>query len=88
MDGEIEFDPRKNAENQRKHRLSLQRFPTFDEDPYVEVDDRYDYGEVRFRAIGRIAGKGYSVVFTIRDGNVRLISFRRAHDEEKRKYGR
>lgn len=50
------------------------------------VDDRYNYGETRYRAFGRIDGEGHSMVYTVRGDNRRLISFRRGHDKEMRRY--
>lgn len=80
------FDPAKDAENQAKHGLSLADFAGFDADPLVLVDDRFEYGETRFRAFGRIDGKGHCLVYTLRGGDLRLISFRRAHEKEMRRY--
>lgn len=79
---DIEFDPAKDAANRAKHGISLADFEGFDTDPTVVEDNRFDYGETRYRAFGRIKGRGHCVIFTIRDGRYRLISFRRAHEEE------
>jgi len=86
MTKEIDFDPAKDSENRNKHGLSLSEFPRFDEQPVVVRDRRRDFGEARYRAFGRIGGKGYMVVFTTRSGTIRMISFRRAHDKEMRRY--
>jgi uncharacterized protein len=49
---EVEFDARKNAENIRKHGISLQRAEDFDMDSaHIDMDDSQDYGEVRYNAI-------------------------------------
>jgi uncharacterized DUF497 family protein len=82
----IEFDPAKNAINIRKHGVALADFCGFDAEMIVKVDDRRDYGEVRFRGFGRIDGQGYCVVYTRRDDTARLISFRRVHDKEMRRH--
>jgi uncharacterized DUF497 family protein len=50
------------------------------------VDDRYDYGEVRYRAYGFIDGVAYCLAFTTRNGQVRPISLRRAHAKEMRRH--
>lgn len=83
---EIDFDPAKDAENLAKHGLSLGTFAGFDAEAAVSIDDRYDYGEVRYRAFGRIDGVGHCLVFTIRDDKRRLISFRRAREKEMRRH--
>lgn len=83
----IEFDPPKDAKNIELHGLSLVNFSGFDEEPVVVVDERKDYGEIRYRAFGRIGGKGHMIAYTVRGENIRLISFRRAHEKEMRRYG-
>lgn len=83
----IEFDPAKDAENRAKHGLSFGDFQGFDNEPLVLIDDRFDYGEQRYRAIGRISGKGHCLVFTTRGGTMRLISYRRAREKEMRAHG-
>jgi hypothetical protein len=50
------------------------------------VDDRRDYGEIRYRAYGFIEGVAYCLTFTDRDGQVRPISLRRMHKKEMRRY--
>ena len=82
----FEFDPGKDTANVRKHGLSLGDFDGFDTQPVIVADDRADYGEMRYRAFGLIDGIGYSVAFTVRGESWRLISFRRAHAKELRRY--
>lgn len=82
----FEFDAAKDGENIAKHGLSLTDFAGFDSDPLVLVDDRFEYRETRYRAFGRIDGLGHCLVFTLRGANMRLISFRRAHEKELRRY--
>jgi uncharacterized DUF497 family protein len=83
---DISFDPVKDASNIAKHGLSFAEFDGFDADPVILVDDRYEYGEIRYRAFGRIDGKGHCLVFTITEMGLRAISFRRARDKEMRRY--
>ncbi|MES3100847.1 BrnT family toxin [Sphingomonas faeni] len=82
----IAFDPAKDASNIAKHGLSLGGFHGFDTDVVAIVDDRFDYGETRFQARGRINGIGYCVIYVETDEGVRVISVRRAHDKEMRRY--
>lgn len=84
----IEFDPDKDAQNLEKHGLSLSEFEGFDSEPVVVPDDRRDYDEERFRAFGLINGTAHSIAFTMRGKAMRLISFRRAHAKELRRYER
>jgi hypothetical protein len=86
MSDAVDFDPAKDAANRRKHGLPLDRWPEFDAAPVLIEDRRGDYGEQRWWAIGRIDGKGHVVTFTWREGRVRMISFRRARDQEMQRY--
>lgn len=83
---QIEFDPAKDASNRAKHGLSLAEFTGFDDLPIVNEDDRFDYGEKRFVALGRIDGKPHAIIYTRRGDILRLIGFRRAHEKELRRH--
>lgn len=52
-----------------------------------EDDNRYDYGERRIRAFGRVEGRGICIVFTPRAEAVRIITVRPMHEKEARRYG-
>lgn len=85
----VEFDPVKNASNRAKHGFSLQAAAKFDWETALErEDDRFDYGELRFVAIGLIDGQLHVMVFTegSDDDTVRVISLRRAEKHETRFY--
>ena len=82
----IEFDPPKDAINRAKHQLSLADVRPFDKPPIVLIDNRFDYGETRYQAFGRLDGQGYCLVFTFTPDGIRAISFRRAHEKEMRRY--
>lgn len=84
----IVFDPRKDEENREKHGLGLGDFEGFDGKSVTIQDTRRDYGENRWRTFGRINGLGYMIAFTIRDDELRLISFRRAHEKEMKAHDR
>ncbi|MCX7320311.1 MAG: BrnT family toxin [Hyphomicrobiales bacterium] len=79
------FDPAKEAKNLEKHHISLERWVDLTVVALVR-DDRFDYGEPRFRAYGLIDGKLYCLVFTLRNGTKRPISLRRAHAKELKRY--
>ena len=80
------FDPAKNAANIKKHGIALANFDGFDALPIIVEDDRFDYGETRYRAFGRIDGQRCCLVFTVREGVWHLISLRHAHAKEMRRY--
>jgi len=52
----------------------------------VEHDQRWEYGEERFRALGLMDEKVFVVVFTRRSGAIRIISARRANSREVKRY--
>jgi uncharacterized DUF497 family protein len=79
------FDETKEAINVAKHSISLARVSDFVE-VAVMVDDRFDYGETRYRAWGHIDGIAYYLAFTFCDGEMRPISLRRAHAKEMKRY--
>jgi uncharacterized DUF497 family protein len=80
-----DYDPAKEAINLAKHGISLARWIDLDI-KVTFVDDRYDYGEIRYRAYGFIDGAAYCLVFTDRNGQVRPISLRRSHAKEMRRH--
>lgn len=81
------FDPDKDAANIAKHGVSLRLAEEMDmQAAQIGIDDRKDYNEVRYIAFGDIDGRLHALTFTIRDGNVRAISLRRARAKEPRKW--
>jgi uncharacterized protein len=52
----------------------------------VVEDGRFDYGETRWIALGRVGGEPRALVFTLSGTRMRLISYRRAHEEELRRH--
>ena len=85
----IEFDPAKDELNQAKHGISLQAASGFDWDTALErEDDRFDYVEARFIAIGLIEARLFVMIFVegSDDDTVRLISLRPAEKHETRFY--
>lgn len=83
---QTEWNPAKNEANKAKHGLDFASFEGFDVAPVIIADDRYEYGEARFRAFGRVDGQGRCLVYTLRDGTMWIISYRRAHEKEMRRY--
>jgi uncharacterized DUF497 family protein len=57
-------------------------------DPYTVywADDRFDYDETRYSAIGSAQGRVLYVAYTMTDERVRIISARRAEPREQRRY--
>ena len=85
----IEFDPAKDEINRAKHGVSLEAANGFDWDTALErEDDRFDYGEVRFVAIGLIDARLFVMIFAegSDENAVRVISLRPAERHETRFY--
>jgi uncharacterized DUF497 family protein len=85
----VEFDPAKDAANLAKHGIPLSEAEGFDFTVSVITrDDRFDYGEARFRAFGYADGQGRCLVFTVINATtIRAISYRRARHKELKRYG-
>lgn len=78
----FEYDPKKSAENKRKHGLDFEQAQALWADPdAVEIPARTE-DEPRWLVIGKLDGKHWSAVITRRGANIRLISARRSRDEE------
>lgn len=84
---DIEFDPIKDQANRVKHGLSLALAEAFElETALVEIDDRNDYKEERFIALGLIGDRVHVMVFTVRGEAIRVISLRKANRREVKRY--
>jgi uncharacterized protein len=57
----------------------------FDGRPAVHFPARYE-NEARVLSVALLKGKFYTVVWTWRGKNQRIISFRRSRDEEEKRY--
>lgn len=84
---DVVFDLVKDKANQAKHGVSLARAKDIEIEAVIS-DDRFDYGEERYRAFGLIDGIPHCLVFTVRKSTVRAISLRRANNREMRRYVR
>jgi uncharacterized protein len=78
----FEYDLEKSTENQRKHGINFEEALALWQHPAkVEIPAR-TADESRWLAIGMIDGRHWSAIYTQRGENIRLISVRRARDEE------
>jgi hypothetical protein len=78
----FEYDPEKSAENKRKHGIDFEEAQILWADfALLEIPARTT-DEPRWVLIGKIGQKHWSAVITRRGENIRLISVRRARDEE------
>jgi uncharacterized DUF497 family protein len=82
------WDEAKNRRNVAQRGIAFADAVRIFEGPTVEqVDDRFDYGEVRVYAIGVVNGLEITVIYTDRgDDERRIISAWRAEPHERRYY--
>lgn len=79
------WDENKSRQNKQKHGLSFAEAKefVFEQQNVLAMDVAYDKGEPRHAVIGKYKGKYYVGIFTItQEGFIRIISVRRARDEE------
>lgn len=87
----VTYDLSKEAENTRKHRISLGIEEYLVEDPFlVIVYDRFENGEHRYHAIGVVERKCLLLVHAYPDPDdedwIQAISLREATRDERRRY--
>lgn len=85
---EFEWDERKAAANEEKHGVPF-AFATrvfLDIDCLMNESAGRSENEQRFEVVGVIEKRVYVVIFTQRNGRMRIISARKGNDREKRKY--
>jgi uncharacterized DUF497 family protein len=81
---EFEFDPVKSASNKDKHGIDfVEAQALWLDDGLAESISKANHtGEARFLAVGRIDGRYWTAICTLRGEVVRIISVRRARKEE------
>ena len=79
---EFEFDPTKSEANKAKHGINFleAQLLWLDHRAVQFPSDRFS--EQRWGLIAKWSGKVWTVIFTLRDGKVRIISARRARVDE------
>jgi uncharacterized protein len=85
---DFEWGETKSAENYAKHGVGFELATEVFKDPFAieRLDDREDYGEERFILIGSAAGSILTVIYTERNGRIRIISARQATKREQDDY--
>jgi uncharacterized protein len=85
---EDRFDPRKDAANREKHKLSLAfGLRIFDDGDHLIIPSiREIDGEERFKVVGVVGERLLTGVFVWRDNLPRFISVRRSNKGEERAY--
>jgi uncharacterized DUF497 family protein len=84
----LSYDPAKSERNLQERGLSFERVRDFDfETAKFWEDDRQDYPETRYVALGYLDDRLHVLVFGETEDGIRVISFRKANDREGKKHG-
>ena len=83
----FEWDEEKRLANLRKHGIDFADVENvFAEEVYTIVDDRFDYGEIRYLSLGLLFGEIIAISHTETDEIIRFISARKAEKHEQETY--
>jgi len=78
----FEFDPKKSDANKTKHGIDfIEAQELWNDIDYLEIPAKTT-DEPRFLVIGKIGEKHWTGIITYRNDNIRIISMRRARNEE------
>ena len=78
----FEFDPKKSDANKAKHGIDfIEAQELWSDIDYLEIPAKTT-DETRFLVIGKIGEKHWTGIITYRNDNIRIISMRRARNEE------
>ncbi len=84
---QYEWDENKRAANLARHNVDFVAVVDFEWDTAFEaIDDRFNYAEERWIALGFIGKRLHVMVYTCRAETIRIISLRRANKREKKYY--
>ena len=82
----FEFDPGKSLRNQEKHGINFVQGQKLWEDPKLITLKAKLESEARTLNIGKIGDRLWTAIATYRGENIRIISIRRARENEKALY--
>ena len=78
----FEYDESKSLSNKQKHGIDFEEAKLlWDDDRMVELSASYE-DEKRFINIGKINAKFYTIITTLRNEKIRIISARRSRKKE------
>lgn len=88
-DVRISYDPAKNQRNIRERGLPFESAAEFQfEGALYAVDERQDYGETRYIAVGMLGVRLHVLCFAETPEGIRVISFRKANAREVNRYAK
>ncbi len=81
----VEWDEEKRRRNLEKHGFDFADAPIVFQGPVIIYeDDRFDYDEDRLIAVGFLRGRIVAIVYVERNGDLRIISMRKANRYEQK----
>lgn len=83
---QFEFDPAKSVLNKEKHGIDFVEAQALWDGRISFIIEARHAGELRYALIGKIDGKVWTAIHTIREGVFRIISVRRGRAAEVRYY--
>ncbi len=86
MDMICEFDPEKSATDRDKHGIDFDEAQLLWDDPWLLEAPARTVDEPRTIVVGKIGNRHWAAVFTYRGERIRIISVRRAREEEIERY--
>lgn len=78
----FEFDKNKSSSNERKHGISFEEAKLLWADPRAAKLEAIERNEKRYLLIAKLNNKHWSVIYTLGDKNIRIISVRRSRKNE------
>ena len=87
---EIEFDPEKREKVLRERGLDLaEALELLSGECFTEVDDRFDYGELRWVSYGLLRGEVVACIWVDQEEDrIRIVTMRKASRNEQERYYR
>jgi uncharacterized DUF497 family protein len=83
----FEWDEAKRRSNLWRHKIDFAEVvEAFDGEPFTYFDDRFNYGEPRFRTFSLFKGRVVAIAHTEDEGIIRIISARWATKHEEITY--
>lgn len=83
---EFEYDLDKSESNKRKHGIDFEESKALWNDLSAYEVDAITIDEPRTKRVGNCQGKLWAAIFTMREERIRIISVRRAHGDEAKRY--
>jgi len=83
----FEWDEQKRLINLQRHEIDfVDAGQIFEHEVFTFIDDRFNYGEIRFVSFGLLDGAVVTIVYTEADEIIRVISIRKATKNEQQIY--